>query len=106
METTMSQRGIDFLEGWIVEHINADAYPTENDPWVEAFVEECLAEAAKSGISRKEIEEDLGDLEDRIVEGRRIATSRTCHELSGGMAQRRRASEGFAMTQAKSNGAL
>lgn len=75
-ETTIHQRGVDFFDGWIVEHITADAYPTENDPRVKVFVEDCLAEAASRGISRKEIEEDMGDIEDRIVEAMEAATDR------------------------------
>ena len=72
----MSQRGIDFLNDWIGEHINADAYPTENDPRVSAYVDECLRDAAKSGISREEIEEDVGNIKARIHRAMEAATDR------------------------------
>jgi hypothetical protein len=36
----MSKRGVDFLNDWIVEHINPDAYPTENDPRARQYVQE------------------------------------------------------------------
>jgi hypothetical protein len=38
----MSKRGVDFLNDWIVEHINPDAYPTENDPRARQYVQDCL----------------------------------------------------------------
>jgi hypothetical protein len=76
METAMSKRGVDFLNDWVVEHINTDAYPTENDPRARQYVQECLADAAKSGISRKEIEEDVGNIQGRIIKAMELATDR------------------------------
>ena len=72
----MSKRGVDFLNDWVVEHINPDAYPTENDPRARQYVQECLADAAKSGISRKEIEEDVGNIQGRIIKAMELATDR------------------------------
>ena len=72
----MSKRGVDFFNGWIVEHINPDAYPTENDPRARRYVRECLSDAAKLGISRREIEEDVGNIKDRMIEEMELATDR------------------------------
>jgi hypothetical protein len=36
----------------------------------------CLADAAKSGISRKEIEEDVGNIQGRIIKAMELATDR------------------------------
>ena len=79
----MSKRGVDFLNDWVVEHINPDAYPTENDPRARQYVQECLADAAKSGISRKEIEEDVGNIQGRIIKAMELATDRDGCMLSG-----------------------
>jgi hypothetical protein len=76
LETALSKRGVDFLNDWVVEHINPDAYPTENDPRARQYVQECLADAAKSGISRKEIEEDVGNIQGRIIKAMELATDR------------------------------
>jgi hypothetical protein len=78
----MTQRGIDFLRDWIDEHINADVYPTENDPRVKQMTAECLAAAVKQGIARKEIEEDTGSIEGSILGAMNAATNRDVDRLA------------------------
>ena len=78
----MSKRGVDFFNDWIVERINPDAYPTENDPRARQYVRECLSDAAKLGISRPEIEEDVGNIKDRMIEEMELATDREIKDKS------------------------
>lgn len=68
MEAKMSQRGIDFANEWISENINAGPYAPEDSPHPEAdaAVKQLLADAAEAGITREEIEDDIGDLGDFI----------------------------------------
>ena len=64
----MSQRGSDFANQWISENINAGPYAPEDGPHPEAEAAETqlVADAAKAGIAREEIEDDIGDLGDFI----------------------------------------
>lgn len=66
----MSNRGVQFLNHWIIEHVNAMPYP-EHLAEAQQLAEECVADAKKEGISKKELEEDLGqdlvsELKDRV----------------------------------------
>lgn len=70
----MSQRGTDFLNDWVRENVNADAYPNNDKQRAEQLVAECLAEAEKDGITRAEIEADLGNLEDFMMDAMEAAT--------------------------------
>jgi hypothetical protein len=62
----MTHRGLGFLRDWLEDNINPDALPLENDPQV--LTAKCLADAAKEGLSRADIEEDTGSIEERILE--------------------------------------
>lgn len=63
----MSKRGLDFLENWIDEHVNAQPYLDESgDPRPTQFAQECAAAAKEAGISLQEIEEEVGNLEGRM----------------------------------------
>lgn len=79
----MSQQGIDFLNEWVRENVNADAYPNNDKQRAEQLVAECLAEAAKHGITRAEIEEDMGNLEDHMMEAMEAATDAEVDRLKG-----------------------
>ena len=64
----MSTRGTEFANAWIAENISAGAYAPEDGPHPEAdaAVKQLVADAAEAGITRAEIEEDVGDLDDFI----------------------------------------
>jgi hypothetical protein len=63
----MSLRGIDFLQNWIKETINADEYPPLYETRAKVLAEQCAADAANVGISVGEIEVEMGDLQDRML---------------------------------------
>ncbi len=67
----MSIHAASFVEQWIQENVKAQPHVAENgaDLRPSDLAEQCAAEAAKAGISRKEIEEAFGRLfEDRMAE--------------------------------------
>lgn len=80
----MSQRGIDFVNHWVSENINAEPYAPEDGPHpeAEAAVEALLQDAAQEGISREEIVEDVGDLHDFISEAFESATDAEVERLA------------------------
>ena len=55
----MSNRAIQFLNHWVTEHVNAIPYP-EHLAEARRLAKECVTDAKKKGISKKELEEDLG----------------------------------------------
>ena len=64
----MSNRAVQFLNNWVIEHVNAIPYP-EHLAEARQLAKECVADAR--GISKKELEEDLGrdlvsELKDRL----------------------------------------
>jgi hypothetical protein len=84
MEAQMSHRGIDFANHWVSENINAGPYAPEDGPHpeAEAAVERLVADAAEEGISREEIEEDLGDLQEFISAAFESATDAEVERLA------------------------
>lgn len=80
----MSHRGIDFANHWVSENINAGPYAPEDGPHpeAEAAVERLVADAAEEGISREEIEEDLGDLQEFISAAFESATDAEVERLA------------------------
>lgn len=61
----MSERGLRFVEAWIVENVNAEGYEPEGDNSHARMLAVLCLEAAKAeGISKKEIEEHVGDIND------------------------------------------
>ena len=64
----MSNRGIEFVEGWISENVDPEAYAAKGDhSRARALAEQCLADAEAQGISKKVIEDSVGDLTDRMA---------------------------------------
>jgi hypothetical protein len=63
----MSDRGIDFANDWVQENVNVDAYDPPQTFIDDAF-RQLVTDAEAKGISREEIEEDMGDLNDFISE--------------------------------------
>ena len=64
----MSQLGIDFANQWVAENIQPTVYAPDEGPHpeTEATLARFLIDAENDGISRQEIEEDVGDLGDFI----------------------------------------
>lgn len=60
----MSQRGTEFIERWIRENFHPEVSPQREDRRPALWAQECVAAAARVGISKEEIEEDFGDLEE------------------------------------------
>jgi predicted Zn-dependent peptidase len=80
----MSQRGIDFANDWVSENVNATAFAAEGEhhPETAAAVQQMLEDAEKEGVSREEIEEDMGDLEDFIDNAFDEAATAEVHRLA------------------------
>jgi hypothetical protein len=58
----MSDRGLRFLENWIDRNVVTPAlYPLDQE-MQKTLVGNCIEDAAQEGISRTEIEEEVGDL--------------------------------------------
>lgn len=55
----MSQRAVEFVERWIDANIHAGSH---NEAGGLAQAELCAAAAEANGITRREIEDELGDL--------------------------------------------
>lgn len=79
----MSQIGIDFANQWIAENIQPTFYAPENTshPETNAILARFLADAKEEGISRQEIEEDMGDLSDFISAALEEATEAEVEQL-------------------------
>lgn len=63
-------RGSEFVEQWIQENVHPEAYVDENggDPRPRRLAQSCIADAKVAGISRSELEEDIGNLEDHMAQ--------------------------------------
>ena len=55
----MSNRAVQFLNHWVAEHVNAIPYPAHLAE-AQRLAKECVADAKKQGISKKQLEDDLG----------------------------------------------
>ena len=64
----MSERGADFMNDWLSEKIIATKDLRPDAAIVKALAAQCEAAAAKAGITRAEIEEDMGYIEDCILQ--------------------------------------
>jgi hypothetical protein len=64
----MSERGADFMNEWLSEKIIAAKDLRPDASMVKALAAQCEAAAAKAGITREEIEEDMGYIEDCIMQ--------------------------------------
>lgn len=81
----MSQRGIDFANEWVSENIVAEGYGPEDgpDPVADKAVASLLSAASAEGISREEIEEDMGNLADFIAQAIEEANDGEVERLAG-----------------------
>ncbi len=64
----MSQLGMDFVNQWVAENIQPTVYAPDGGPHPEtdASVARLLEDAENDGVTRQEIEEEVGDLSDFI----------------------------------------
>ena len=60
----MSQRGVHFANDWISDAIDllTEASDPRPIPPIDEWVDQLVADAALEGVSRREIEESVGDL--------------------------------------------
>jgi hypothetical protein len=58
----MSKRGVRFVERWVSEWVHPITYWDEDGLEARQYAVQCLAAAEAEGISKKEIEEDLGNI--------------------------------------------
>lgn len=79
----MSQPGIDFANQWIAENIRPTFYAPDDGPHpeTEATLKRFLDDAKEDGITRAEIEEDMGDLGDFISAALEEATEAEVERL-------------------------
>ena len=64
----MSERGLEFAERWVLENVQATVCAPEDGPTAEAdeALRQLIEDAGEQGISRDEMEEDIGDLADYV----------------------------------------
>ena len=77
----MSDRGIEFATHWVQENINVEPYDVP-DAMIRSAVEKLLADAAAQGITREEIEEDMGDIHDFISDSYESRTDAEVERLA------------------------
>lgn len=79
----MSQLGIDFANQWVAENIQPTFYAPDGGPHpeTEATLKRFLDDATEDGITRAEIEEDMGDLGDFISSALEEATEAEVERL-------------------------
>jgi hypothetical protein len=64
----MTQPIVDFVEHWIVEHINAQPYVTGiQDARPKELAEQCVVDAVAAGIPKAEIDKTRPWLEERMA---------------------------------------
>ena len=64
----MSVRAIEFVNQWIFDNVDALSYPQENAEEAGILAASCVSDAQKAGISKEEIEEDMGNIIACILE--------------------------------------
>lgn len=81
----MSQLGIDFANQWVAENVQPTFYAPDNGPHpeTEATLKRLLDDAKEDGITRAEMEEDMGDLSDFISAALEEATEAEVERLEG-----------------------
>ena len=80
----MSERGIRFIEGWVNENVRPTGYESDGDHSEACKLARlCLEEAKAKGISKKEIEEHVGDVNDYMSEAIESANDEEVARLAG-----------------------
>lgn len=79
----MSQLGIDFANQWVAENVQPTFYAPDDGPHpeTEATLKRMLDDAKEDGITRAEMEEDMGDLSDFISAALEEATEAEVERL-------------------------
>jgi hypothetical protein len=79
----MTQRIVDFVEHWIVEHVNAQPYVAEfQDARPKELADQCVADAVAAGIPKTEFDEARPWLEDRMVSAINAAADAETNRLA------------------------
>lgn len=50
------------MNAWVRENVVSSSYGRGSEERVDAYIAQCLDEAARQGVTRQEIEEDIGDI--------------------------------------------
>jgi hypothetical protein len=58
----MSERGLSFLENWFDRNILTPTFYLIDEDMRKTLTRRCVKDAAQEGISRQEIEDEIGDL--------------------------------------------
>jgi uncharacterized protein YdeI (YjbR/CyaY-like superfamily) len=66
-EAEMTEKAIEFLQGWINEKVQAPETPAKIEREAEVLAKQCAQQAASAGVRLEDIEEEVGDLEDLIA---------------------------------------
>jgi hypothetical protein len=62
-ERPMSDKVEEFIRAWVLEHIDAEGYESEDEhPDADRLAKMCLIDAKDVGITKKQIEDAVGDL--------------------------------------------
>ena len=77
----MSSRGMDFANEWVQENVNVEAYDPPQS-LIDEAVQQLVEDAQAKGISREEIEEDVGDLNDFLSEAYEKRTDEEVERLA------------------------
>jgi hypothetical protein len=80
-EVIMSSRGIDFANQWVGQNVNVEAYDPPQS-FIDEAVQQLVSDAESKGISREEIEEDVGDLTDFLSEAYEKRTDEEVERLA------------------------
>jgi hypothetical protein len=59
----MTERAEIFVNGWVVQHVEAEGYQLDGDfTMAQGLAEQCIAAAHVAGLSESEIEDEFPDL--------------------------------------------
>ncbi|NGO55702.1 DUF768 domain-containing protein [Allomesorhizobium camelthorni] len=67
----MSQEGVTFLHDWLAKNIDTGMFSLDEEALevrVNIAIQQCVLDAERAGISREDIEEDMGELSVLITE--------------------------------------
>jgi hypothetical protein len=66
-ERPMNDKVETFIRNWVLEHIDAEGYESEDEhPDADRLAKMCLIDAKEAGITKKQIEAVVGDLTDHM----------------------------------------
>ena len=64
----MTARALQFIKPWLQENLGREPYTTHPVEGLEALLRRCVEEADAQGVTLKDIEEEIGDLQSFIRE--------------------------------------